>query len=211
MEKKKKAVLVIGSFNPVTHAHLTLGLMSATKMPDADIWYVPANSKFVSCKLQSDTIFSDGERLTMLMQTVNRYGFHVCIGELKGTLDGMTYNTVEYFKNSLKYEEVYICIGYDKLDELHSWFKAQELVTENYFLVFPRGDKSLYDCTDAFILKHIHQFIPMQETGYATTSSTIIRQAYRDNELDNVKPFLPYEVYTYITFKKEISLWHSMQ
>ena len=199
----RRVVLVLGTFNPITNAHLEMGILSASIVKDADIYYVPSNLKFMHKWKSVENFLTDDDRLILTNNVVKEYCFNVSDIELIGYLYGKTYNTVEYFRHDLCYNEVYICCGYDKLKELHKWYKAEELLEENKFLVFERTNKKLKDCDCPFILEHKDKFIEIEmEDRTQDISSTIVRKAYKENKLEEIKDIVPEIVYDYLVEKR---------
>lgn len=198
----KKAVLIFGTFNPITAAHVDLGILSASKIPDADIYYIPSNIEFMKKWKNVEDILTDKERVDLVRKTVKPHGFFVCDAEVMGVVDGKTYNTILYLKEEYKYDEIYICCGYDKLEELHLWYRATKLVKENQFLIFSRNGLGLKDCECPFVLAHKSHFLEMdgkQSNQYI--SSTKVRQAFLGGRLEEVKEYVPKTVYDYLKKK----------
>ena len=200
----RKVVLVLGTFNPITNAHLELGIQAASLIPDADVYYVPSNLKFMHKWKSVENFLTDGDRLILTNNVVKEYCFYVSDIELIGYLDGKTYNTVEYFRKELCYNEVYICCGYDKLKELQKWYKAEELLEENKFLLFARYNKKLKDCDCPFIEKYSDSFIEVKlEDRTQDISSTVVRKAFKENKLEEIKGIVPELVYDYLVEKRK--------
>ena len=202
--KNKKAVLIMGAFYPITNAHLALGTACAASIKDADIYYIPSNSDYIKdWKGLMDNMVPDSDRIRLIVQAVSSFGFQVSDIELRKIVNGRTYNTVSYFKNELGYEAIYICSGYDKLDELHLWYKADELISQNYFLVMQRDGKKINDCRDPLILQYKDRFIELEGADILQkVSSTKVRKAYLDGCLDSIKEDIPTNVYDYLNKKQ---------
>ena len=206
--KNKKAVLIMGAFNPITNAHLALGTACAASIKDADIYYIPSNSDYIKdWKGLMDNMIPDSDRIQLTAQAVSSSGFRVNDIEIKKIVNGRTYNTVSYFKNELGYESIYICCGYDKLDELHLWYRADELIAQNYFLIVQRDGKTINDCLDPFVLQYRDRFLALDsKKEYQNISSTKVREAYQNNRLESIKQYVPAVVYEYLC-QKESTLW----
>lgn len=199
---KNKAVLIFGTFNPITNAHLELGIQCKSLIPNADIYYVPSNLNYMKNWKNVDVnLLKDGERIGLIKDVVSPFEFNVSDIEILKIVNGNTYETVSYFKE-LGYEEVYICLGYDKLSELHLWYKSEELVSQNNFLVFKRENKGIEDCECPLILQYKDKFIEVGgNSKYQGISSTIVRNAYYERKLDDVKDYIPNVVYEYLSRK----------
>lgn len=200
---KNKVVLIFGTFNPITNAHLELGIQCKSLIPSADIYYIPSNMNYMKNWKNVDvSLLKDGERTRLIKYVVSPFGFNVSNIEILGIVNGNTYETVSYFKENLGYEEVIICLGYDKLSELHLWYKAEELISQNKFLVFKRKNKGIRDCECPLILQYKDRFIEVGgNSKYQGVSSTIVRNVYYERKLDDVKDYIPDVVYEYLSQK----------
>lgn len=188
-----KSVLIFGAFNPVTNAHINMGICCKMVYPSANIVFVPSNDKFLKdWKKYGDGMVLDGDkRFLLLHEAVKKFGFHVSNIEINGTVDGKTYNTIQYYRKM----DPIICIGADKLFEIHRWYKAEEVVRDNRFLVITRNNDN----------GKLHESL-MQYNGnfryiegpYQEVSSTQIREAYVNNQLGSVKDYVPECVFEYL-------------
>ena len=75
LKKTKRAVLIPGSFNPVTKAHLLMGEQARSLFPDADVWFVPASSDYILKKTKNEAVFSEKDRYEMLKLCTRKRGF----------------------------------------------------------------------------------------------------------------------------------------
>lgn len=169
----KIATLIIGTFNPVTNAHLKLGHIARKKDANSDIFFVPSKGSFIhNYKGYEDKdILSDEIRIKLLREAVEPYGYNVMLEELNGTLDGRTYNTVNYVKNDLNYDIVNIVVGSDKKDEIAFWYRGNDLIKIANFIVVERDP--------------------------ADISSTQVRNAFCEKDLDYIRFAVPKPVYEY--------------
>lgn len=192
----KTAILLFGAFNPLTYAHMKMAGILYLFNKDADIWYIPANSKYIHNKMDGEIFLTDEERLRTLKESVERpdahIPSHVSDIEITGVVDGKTYNTVQYFKEVLGYEKVYICMGSDNLENLHNWYRADDLTRENEFIVFKRGDRIAPPLTREF-----HYILgPKLGDGCSRISSSLIRRLYKKhNDLSDIELMVPPPVY----------------
>jgi nicotinate (nicotinamide) nucleotide adenylyltransferase len=190
------AVLIFGSFNPITKAHIDIGLQAQKQFPHSDIIYIPAKDTFLKNwkHLDSENTLDTSTRLSLIIQSVQPYNFKVSTIELEGLVDGRTYNTVEYFKQT--YANVIICMGADKLCELDKWYNNEKLVSENKFMITTRNNtkgtlpNSLIKYSDNFTYK---------EGLFQDVSSTYVREQYTLGKANTLKDMLPLPVYEYLT------------
>lgn len=201
-DKKARAVLIMGTFNPITKAHLELGIGAKKIFPAASIIYVPSNLSFMKdWKKVDDSFLSDSERVQLIKDSIaDMEDFSVMDVEIRGESDGRTYNTVQLIKQ--QYDEVVMVMGIDKLEELDRWFKADELFSENTVLVFERNGDNLESMMTDFIRAHRDNFVAAEmPEQYEYISSTAVRKAFETGDLSAIKDDIPGVVYQYLTTK----------
>lgn len=203
----KQAVLIIGTFNPITNAHIHIGKMALEMLPDARVFYVPAKDDFLKGwkGMNESMVLKEDERLMLVRKAAEPLGFMVSDVEIKGIVDGKTIHTAEYFKNVLGFDTVYFCMGTDKIPELHRWFEGERLISEYKFLVIERDGNTLDEVMTEQTKAHADNFIRVQDDGScADISSTKIRNACINGVLEEVKRDIPEEVYLYLKDRKEL-------
>lgn len=192
-----KAVLILGAFNPVTNAHIDMGIRAHEVFPDAHIIYVPAKADYLKGwkMLRDGQVMSEKERYDLLKEAIEKYGFEISDVELNGASDGRTYNTAICFKEPI------ICIGSDKLQELDLWYNAEILLKRYKFLVVTRNNDRgrLPESLEIYSDK-----LSYVEGTYQDISATMIRDAYKEGRLDEVKQFIPDNIYRYLKSKEEL-------
>lgn len=190
--RDKSIALIFGSFNPPTIAHVKM--YDAVKEFDADldICYVLSNEKYYMGYKHSKSYTSMDIRMHLLSGAVAKPSLYSTV-EKDINPEGKTYLTVEHFKKH--YTDVYICLGEDNLNDLHNWFNAENLVKENKFLIFTRGDGG-HELPD--FCKAYESNFTFIDFPYADISSTTIRGAYLNGQLDYVRTDIPDNVYKYL-------------
>lgn len=201
---EKTAILIFGTFNPITNAHLELGKRSGRQITNADVYYVPSAESYLKGwkKLDEDAIFGEEDRLSLLKSVLEPYGFAVSDIEIRGLVSGKTYDTVTYFKTVCGYREIYLVFGSDKLSEICYWFNADRLLRENRFLVFLRNGEDG---------KSIEKFEPCIRERFIVlendeklqyVSATKVRECYRNGDLTEIREAVPKEVYQFLSGEK---------
>lgn len=190
------AVIIGGTFNPITIAHLEMGHRVKDILPEADIFYVPSNLTFISKWKdldQEDSIFSDQNRITLLKNVFARQNdFQLLDIEYSGRTDGTTIETVRYIK-SLGYTDIYICIGMDKLQEIHKWREYKDLIKMVKIILFTRNRQ--YDI-NKFPFTDMTTKINLPER-FQDISSTKVRNAIYNHDIESIRTIVPDEVYTF--------------
>ncbi len=194
--------MLFGTFNPVTTAHVNMGKAVRKALPESDVVYIPSNGRFLHSwkNLDRRNRLSDGDRVRLLREAVEPLGFRVDTLEVDGIVDGKTYYTVQYYKDRGK--EVVICMGMDKLGELQKWYRGEELLRENRFLICTRGNVRLRDAATELVNRYLDHFqeLPMQEETQ-NVSATQIREAFLAGELERARDQMPENVYRYFREK----------
>jgi len=202
------AVLLFGTFNPFTNAHLLIGEIAKKQFPEYDVWYIPAKASFMSGykKLDNNEIFSEEERFDLVRGSIEGHkDFYISDVEFKGIVDGKTFNTVAYFRSELGYHDVVLCFGTDKVDELETWYHGQDLIRENYFLIITRDGESLESRMTEYTLKYRDNFIPYvkEKDEVDSLSATDVRRAIRDENWEFVRASVPAYVYDRLRSQKK--------
>ena len=198
IKEHDSAILILGTFNPVTIAHINIGLKAGEMIPDSDVIYVPAKDEFLRNwkGFSEDSIVR--ERVTLLEKAAERYGFKVCHAELDGIVDGKTVNTIEYMRNTVGYKDICLCMGTDKVGELGMWYKGKELLSRNRFIIFERGATS-DDVMDDLTREYAHNFTFVKEDEkYRDISATEVRNALSEGDLSKVRALVPDEIYEFL-------------
>lgn len=193
---KNEIVLILGSFNPPTNAHVKISEALHNILPEAEICYVIANENYIRSWKGQEKILPMNKRGELLINSIDGEYASISLIEGSSSVDGKAYNTVNHFKE--KYSQVYVCIGEDNLIDLDKWYNSKKLIQENKFFVMCRGDVSiseLYEKNPNF------RFI---DFNYSGISATKVREAYRNNNLDLVRDDIPKNVYEFLKSNKEV-------
>lgn len=194
----KGVVLLFGAFNPFTNAHLHIGKLAREQYPDYDIYYVPARINYMlEWKGMNQTdIINEEIRLDMIRGAIGVLaGFYVTDIEIKGVVNGKTYNTIRYFKEELGYDDVVLCMGTDKVDELETWYNGQDLVRDNKFLIITRNGESLDERMTAYTRAYSSNFTEIKNTECSYVSASMIRDAISRGDWKKVEENVPFYVY----------------
>lgn len=196
-----KTLLFFGTYNPLTMAHINIGLLAKEKINADRVVYVPSKDRFLDqWKNMSNGMILPGEiRAKLMEEAFEKYGFEVERCELDNIVDGKTYNTMKYLKEKSN-DDYYLCFGTDKVIELDRWYKGKELIEENNFVILERADQSFEESEKCETVKQfIDHFTAVENNSYQSVSSTIIRRAYIENRLEEVKDMIPENVFDYLS------------
>ena len=206
--EKRKTVLVFGTFNPVTNAHIHIGKLAKEHINADRVLYILAHDKFLGSwkQMGNENILHSTTRIALLQEAIAPYGFEVEDAEAKGIVDGKTYNTVAYLHEKYPNDEFYLCMGIDKIPELDIWYEAEKLIANNKFLIIDRDGKTLEDVkgNSQLVQRYEENFISVHNTEFASVNATEIRKAYKEHEIEKMKKKIPTSVYNYLHDHKEV-------
>ena len=182
---KHSIVVMGGSFNPPTRAHLTL-MTAAIDGVGADHGiFVPSNHAYVKRKMSKtdmpDAIYSEEERFTMLsaMCFVDEqlsadpveYGYKIRSGNSLVTMDAIQEKNPS--------AELYFLFGGDKLKTFTKWKTFDEFVQKYRIIVFKReeNDPEKEINKTAVLREHRDAFVILPApVGIENISSTMVRE-----------------------------------
>ncbi len=137
----KRIGLFFGSFNPPTNAHVTLA-KSAVEMNCVDeTWFVlsPANP----AKIKKNILADEEHRREMLRDFLlkeNDDTLKLCDIEYDLPRPSYTHNTLKVLKERNPDVEFVILCGSDTLAKILTWKTGSDIVRENRFICFRRGN-----------------------------------------------------------------------
>ena len=177
-----------GSYNPPHNMHLDIAQSLINGGYLDKVIYIPTGDSYNKKGLIN---FKDRYRMVELM--ISDYN-NLSLSDIGNNEDyKYTYQTLDYFKNIYKNDELYFICGTDNLNEFDTW-REYEYVLKNYkLLVIKRND----DNVDSILSKYkgYEQNIVISNIKPKILSSTIIRNNISD---DNIKKYLDKKVYKYI-------------
>ena len=179
-----------GSFNPPHKMHKKIALDLIKKHYLDIIIFVPTGSKYK----YKNNLLSDKVRLEMLeLMCRDNNNLEVSDYELKEHVV-YTYETLDYFKNKYKDDEIYFICGTDNLSYIDKWKKGEDILSNNKLLVIKRNT---FDITP--LLKKYKDYkdnIIVADIEENEISSTKIREMIYNNK--RAEDYLDESVYSYI-------------
>jgi len=135
-----KIVVLGGTFNPLTLAHLEIINEASKLILNSEKIMLPTNISYLHSwkKYADEQILPDSLRLKILnfMAVKNNYKIETC--ELEKTTS-KTYDSLNFIKNKYNASKVYFICGAEKLSEFYKWYKYESLLNEFDFIVFNRN------------------------------------------------------------------------
>lgn len=187
---KEKIVVLGGSFNPPTIAHLML-IKTAVQAVDASKGiFVPAPFEYVQRKLKragyKQEALSDELRLEMLNAMTERSsGLTVDDCEMHREKRGFTFETLEQIGEKYPDAEIYFIVGSDKLHIIPRWHRIEEFLERFKILAAKRDGENPVEIIlqNSFLSEHKSSFrvftVPDELEG---VSSSAFREKLRNND-----------------------------
>ena len=183
-----------GSFNPPHKMHKKIALELIKKHYVDKVIFVPTGNKYK----YKNNLLSDNIRLEMLkLMCIDNEKLEVSDYELKEQVV-YTYETLDYFKNKYKDDEIFFICGTDNFSYVDKWERGIYVLSNNKFLVIKRNT---FDITP--LLKKYKDYkdnIIVADIEENEISSTKIREMIYNNK--RVKDYLDDKVLDYIIRNK---------
>lgn len=220
MMAHRKIVVMGGSFNPPTIAHLKLmeRVLSHLTLRTPDVYakgiFVPSSDAYVSRKIERLTSGNGQEALSEKLRFDMLQSFHhlnsrlTVDGRELGTNDvrGHTIDTLREIQQENPDSDIFFIFGGDKIQNLSRWKSYTTMVKEFKIIVFRReGDdpqQIIHD--DPMLSEYSDSFVVLDPPeGIDGISSTDVRE--RVSRGLNVQDLLTQEVYTmYLAEKNKV-------
>jgi len=184
--------IFVGSFNPITNAHLEIGhKLYDLKIVDKVV-YVPCNN---SKKNDLINIFT---RYKMILKAISKYKYmFVDDIEIINGKSNFSYNEMDLLKE--KYSgNIYIILGTDNLLNLDKWEKYSYLLENYHFIVINRDGMDAIDIIKKKYNDYYDKFIIINYNN--DLCSTIVRNKLSKNE--DVSNLIDFDVFEYIKENK---------
>ena len=192
---KKIIAIFGGAFNPPINSHVFLAKQIIGKLNNIEkLIFVP-----VSTKYKKQNLTYDEHRFNMLKIICNKEEkMEVSDVEMKSEKQLFTIQTLNYFKNRYKNNEIYFIMGTDNLKELETW-KEPEKILKNYkIIVLEREEDNLEEIivSNELLRKNKKSIIRIEGINRIYLSSTMIREKIKRGE--SIKEFIDKDVLEYI-------------
>ena len=165
-----------GSFNPPHKMHKKIALELIKKHYVDKVIFVPTGNKYK----YKNNLLSDNIRLEMLkLMCIDNEKLEVSDYELKEQVV-YTYETLDYFKNKYKDDEIYFICGTDNLSYIDKWKKGEYILSNNKILVIKRNTDDINTLLNKY--KDYKDNIIVTDIKENEISSTKIREMIYNNK-----------------------------
>lgn len=194
MTNKFDRIYILGTFNPPTKAHLEISKICNDTF-GVECYYMITSDWYIQNVKCCAKYIPWQDRAMLLIMAKREYGCNakIALSDVFYNHEGKTIKTVEAIRNA-GINNFALCIGEDNLANIDKWESAEELISQNTFIVVSRGadipkPQLYYDYED--------HFIPIQ-MNMNTISSTVIREAWHNKNNDIIHQMCPICVYDYL-------------
>ena len=183
-----------GSFNPPHKMHKKIALDLIKNNYVDKIIFVPTGCKYK----YKNNLLSNEIRFKMLMlMCKDNCNLYVSNYEFKDDVV-YTYETLDYFKNKYKDDDIYFICGTDNLSYMDKWKRGEYILSNNKILVIKRDTFDINTLLDKY--KDYKNNIIVTDIKESEISSTKIREMIYNNK--RVKNYLDNKVLDYIIKNK---------
>lgn len=193
---KNNIVVIGGSFNPPTIAHLHIASIAKEFTKAKRCIFLPVGDDY-----NKKGMIPSKHRLNMLESVIStKCGDCIETYEVECTSPPTTYESLSYIKHTYgKENNYYFVMGSDNLKDVSRWKNANELLDEFYLLIVKRADMDSDKIInhDPFLTKYEKKIITLNMTNdiIQYTSSSLVRNM---KSLEETRLLIKPKVFEYI-------------
>lgn len=191
-------LLVPGSFNPITNAHIEMAKKAQEKINALVVYFIPAHDTYVAKK----KTLIPGKSRCKLIEDATPSNMACIPFEVDSFFPQRTYDTITRMRIELdrdyKFYNFYICLGMDNIKSLKSWYNWQPFVEENMFVACVRENQNLEQALEENNLTEYKDHFTEIMIPENHISSSLVRSLCEQGKYDEVKDIVPENVYEYL-------------
>ena len=192
-------IIFIGSFNPITKAHIMVA-KEVLNIKDVDkIIFVPVSDLYNKNSLNTSIY----HRIKMIEFALED---NMLVSDIEERIARRLNRQPKTFETLLalneEYQNLVLLIGMDNYFDLPTWYKIDELLTKFKVMVYPRGKEKNDIEKSSLYAKYHDSFIFINPKVVSDISATIVRDKIRRHE--DVDELLDERVKEYISLHKEV-------
>lgn len=199
MKQKNTIVVFGGSFNPPLNSHFSIAEQVLNQYEEVEkVVFIPVNKKY-----EKDGLEENKHRYNMLKLIIDKNkSFYLSDIDMNKNRSLYTIETLEEMKNKFPNKEIWFLIGSDNLKELHTWKKAEDLVSKYKILVMERNEDKVCKIVkqNKLLNSYKENIKVLNEEIRSNFSSTYVREQLKKKK--SIRYLLPDEVYYYIQENK---------
>ena len=162
-----------GSFNPPHNMHKNIALNLIKNKYLDKVIYVPTGNKY-----KKEGLINQSDRYNMIKLMIEGYD-NLDVSNYEFNKLTYIFETLDYFKNSYKNDDIYFICGSDNLKEITTW-KNYDYILKNYkIIVIRRNNDDLNKITNNLLIysKNIIYITNIENS----VSSTLVRENLSKN------------------------------
>lgn len=195
MKEKNTIVVFGGSFNPPLNSHFSIAEQVLNEYEEVEkIVFIPVSKKY-----EKDGLEENYHRYNMLKLVIDKNSnFLLSDIDMNENKSLYTIETLEKTQRQFSNKQIWFLIGSDNLKELHTWKRAEELVSNYKILVMERNEDKVEEIIKQNELLNCYKenIEKLNEEIRSNFSSTYVRAQIKKKK--SVRYLLPDEVYEYI-------------
>lgn len=195
MKEKNTIVVFGGSFNPPLNSHFSIAEQVLNEYEEVEkIVFIPVSKKY-----EKDGLEENYHRYNMLKLVIDKNrNFLLSDIDMNENKSLYTIETLEETQKQFSNKQIWFLIGSDNLKELHTWKRAEELVSNYKILVMERNEDKVEEIIKQNELLNCYKenIEKLNEEIRSNFSSTYVRAQIKKKK--SVRYLLPDEVYEYI-------------
>lgn len=191
---KNKIILILGTFNPPTMAHIKMSHELHRDYPDAEICYVVSSPSYVEKWKTHQMLVKANIRAQLLLDNIDSAYTFVSLFENTKASDGTTITTARHFRE--RGYDVTLCIGSDNVNKIPEWHEGLTLAEEFKFIVIHRNDERKEVLPEEF--KPFASNFTFRNYDLSPISASDIRAAVLADKLDDMQDSIPQNVYRFM-------------
>lgn len=196
---KNKIILILGTFNPPTMAHVKMSHELHRDYPDAKICYVVSSPSYVEKWKTHQTLLRANVRTQLLLDNIDSAYAFISLFENTKASDGTTITTARHFRE--RGYDVTLCIGSDNVVKIPKWHEGLTLAKEFKFIVIHRNDEGKEVLPEE--LKPFASNFTFKSYDLSPVSASDIRAAIIADKLDDLQDDIPQNVYRFMKHHKK--------
>ena len=199
MKEKNCVVIFGGSFNPPLNSHLIMAQGVLNQYEEVEkVVFVPVNQKY-----PKDGLIENEHRYNMLKPIVDKNSdFIVSDLDFHENHSLYTIDVLEKMQKKFKGKQIWFLTGSDNLRTLHTWQRAEEIVSKYKIIVMKRKQDDIRSIIqNNNLLTHYKENIEeLNPDVDFNISSTYVRAQIKKGK--KIRYLLPDDVYKYIEENK---------
>lgn len=199
MEQKNNIVVFGGSFNPPLNSHFSIAQQVLNQYEEVEkVIFAPVSDKY-----PKSSLIENKHRYNMLKIITDKNDrFMVSDIDMYGEKSLPTIRVLEEMQKKFPDKEIMALMGSDNLREIHTWDRAEELVSKYKFLVMEREPDIMEDILNAneLLKRYQSNFTKINQGIKTNFNSNYIRNQIKNGK--SIRYLVPEQVYQYIEENK---------